>query len=72
MSRPTCETCNVWTGPEVERTKECRRRSPQVVAYTRQISGHTTDTVISTRWPRTQRYDWCGEHAPAKEGGEDA
>ena len=49
--RATCETCRFW---EWDTLNEgfCRIRSPFVLWEGRSF----------TRWPRTHKVQWCGEH----------
>jgi hypothetical protein len=51
MTRPTCGTCQFWTGIPTPRfivKAPCRRYPP----------GSSGD------WPETRAIDWCGEHQP--------
>lgn len=68
-----CEHCQFWMtlqpGGAQNRTGECRRFPPQLIAsvYTdgpneRRGRGHTeTYSSTETVWPETKSADWCGE-----------
>jgi hypothetical protein len=65
-----CVNCNYWRKQSVE-SGECRRRAPQVVAYTEsQTKGEhgeyreSVDSYTRSEWPNTLAEEWCGEYEP--------
>jgi hypothetical protein len=65
-----CVNCKYWLKQSVA-SGECRRRAPQVVAYTASktegSSGEYRECVDSytrSEWPTTLAEEWCGEYEP--------
>lgn len=65
-----CVNCKYWLKQSVA-SGECRRRAPQVVAYTESktegSSGEYRESVDSytrSEWPTTLAEEWCGEYEP--------
>ena len=55
----TCEACKHWNASG-EGHGECRRHAPQAIAFT------VADEVkFESRFPTTQKDDWCGDHEPS-------
>lgn len=72
-----CSNCRFWSdkwGAATGQPDEgaCRKRAPQVVpALTAELAGHPGHTFndmisLSTTYPITKDYDWCGEYASAE------
>jgi len=71
-----CVKCKYWLKKSVA-SGECRRRAPQVVAYTESntdgSSGEYRESVDSytrSEWPTTLAEEWCGEYEPPNEKGQ--
>lgn len=71
-----CATCRYWSDKEgvaigLPNEGACRKRAPMFVpALAEEIAGtgdHSFDDMIalSTVYPITKDYDWCGEYASA-------
>lgn len=80
MTRPTCGNCRFWddspsrdAGGDLLPIEgmvpgtvlgQCRR-SPPCVAFDSAVEGD-----VNAVFPETYQGQWCGEHAPAAEGGQ--
>ncbi|MEM9446127.1 MAG: hypothetical protein AAGA18_12340 [Verrucomicrobiota bacterium] len=51
----TCESCKHWNSKGSE--GECRRHAPQTIVFELD-----SETRIESRFPTTQKDDWCGDH----------
>ena len=69
---PKCSTCRFWTPPTEaditprqsigpgDRRGRCRRRPPVVVVLP-DPNNEMTPCDVSTEWPRTEDWEWCGK-----------
>lgn len=71
-----CVKCKYWLKQSVA-SGECRRRAPQVVAYTESKTEgehgdyrETVDSYTRSEWPTTLAEEWCGEHEPLNDQAE--
>ena len=65
-----CVNCKYWL-KQSESSGECRRRAPQVVAYTESKTEgsmgeyrEAVDSYTRSEWPTTLAEEWCGEYEP--------
>lgn len=72
MTQPTCKTCRFWK-PTHKDLGECCIRAPSIVSAitTDLLKDEDTDDFhdvmwLSTRFPLTSAFFWCGEHEPRK------